>query len=151
MPPVDSSSYPRRSRFVYGVSGSQIDLTLSLPPRPWGRRAPSIGGSRTSAAGIPASYVIRRDENVILPLRFFATEWLDVRALLAWGSLSETIEWFPDALETEESFAVYLERPKAGEEIEPSRATDYPRMLEIEIELRLVTGQTFTKDYFDDD
>lgn len=148
--PVDTSSYPRRSRFVYGASGSETDVTFALPPRGWGRRTPTVGGSRTSAAGVPASYVVRRDEVVVLPLRFRESEWESVRDLLVWGQAAESFDWYPDALDVGESFEVYLESPKAGQEIAPTRLPDYPKVLELTVELRLVTPAAFTPEFYAD-
>lgn len=148
--PIDTSSLPRRSRFVYGATGSETDVTLDLPSRPWGRRAPTVGGSRTSSAGIPASFVVRRDEVVVLPLRFRESEWADVRAILEWGQLAESMTWYPDALEPLTSFEVYLETPRPGEDVAPTRLAEYQKVLELTIELRLVSGETFLPEFFAD-
>src|SRR5688500_20403631 len=96
----------RRSRFAYDVT----DFTVELSVRPWNYRVPTVGGSRKSATGVPASYVVRREDILAVTLRFYEWEWLDVRAVVVWAQAAEVIEWFPSADEVE-SHDVYLESP----------------------------------------
>ncbi len=138
MPSTDLSFLELRSRFLYDVT----DWSTKLPVRAWGRVTPTVGGHRISAAGTPASYIVRRDHILLVPLRFFETEWIDVHALIAWGQSGELLTWYPDALDVATFFSVYLHSPAAGEDIKPSRDGQYPGMLEITIGLRSTTPWT---------
>jgi len=140
-------SLPLRSRFVYGVAGAS-DWTFALPPGAWERRTPTVGGRRVSASGVPAAYVVRREHILVLPLRFYETEWADVHALLAWGQTSESFTWYPDADMPGESYEVWLETPAAGDEITPTRLSSYPLVLELSIGLRTVDGLPWTLDFY---
>lgn len=137
----------KRSRFVYGATGSETDWTMGIPIRAWGRSTPTVGGSRTAAGGTPASYIVRRDHLLSLPLRFRESEWEDLHGVLAWGQASESFEWYPDALDPATSFTVYLISPAAGEEIEPQRSAEYPKLLELTVELRRVDNEIWTLDF----
>ncbi len=145
---IDTSFLPLRSRFVYGVAPGEVDWAASLSVRAWGRRTGTIGGQRISAAGTPASYVVRRDEVILIPLRFYETEWDDVHGLIEWGQGGETILWYPDANEAGESFSVYLDSPAAGEDITPTRASDYPHVMELTLALRSASATPWTLDYY---
>jgi hypothetical protein len=139
---------PKRPRFVYGTGGDVTTWTTRLPARPWDYSTPTVGGSRTAASGVPAGYVVRRDFLLDVRLRLYETELADLDALVQWGQLSETITFYPDALETGESFLVYLEHPVAGEEWRPVRLQEYPRVLEVTLTLRRVADTPFELDYF---
>lgn len=131
-------TYPFRPRFVYGPTGSQTDVTLSLPSRAWEYQMPTVGGSRTAASGVPAAHVVRSDMNLVLPIRFRETEWLDVLGVIQWGQLAESFLYYPDAGGTVIASArtVYLEHPQASELLEPQRDDDFPRVRELTITLR---------------
>jgi len=139
-------SLPKRSRWVYGAS-IRTDWSMTLPPRPWTMLSPTVGGMRKSGAGVPASYVVRRDAVLSLTLRFWASEWPELLAMLTWGQLSETLTWYPDADESE-SFEVWLDSPAAGEEISPSRDSQYPNVMELAIRIRKVDGTAWDIDYY---
>ncbi len=141
---TDTSFLPLRSRFVY----STVDWSASLPVRAWGRRTGTAGGQRISAAGTPAAYIVRRDQVILVPLRFYETEWASVHALIAWGQSGETILWYPDANEAGTSFTVYLDNPAAGEDIVPVRDADYPHMMELTLALRSTSVNPWTLDYY---
>jgi len=144
MPSADLTFLELRSRFVY----STTDWSSRLPVRAWERVTPTIGGHRISAAGTPASYIVRRDHILLVPLRFFETEWADVQALIAWGQSGELLTWYPDALDAGTSFSVYMHSPAAGEDITPSRDGTYPGLLDITIGLRSLADTPWTLDYF---
>lgn len=130
---------PFRSRFIYGIGGAQVDWTTTLPIRSWNRATGTTsGGSRTSAAGIPAAYIVRRDHNLSFILRLYEEEWPDLHGLLQWGQYAESFLWYPDAGGTviADPVSVWLESPKATVDISPTRSAEFPRILEQEIMLR---------------
>lgn len=136
-----------RSRFVYGTGG---DWTTSLPTRPWIRTMPTVGGARTSAAGIPASHVVREDHNLGVPLRLYESEWSALIDLIRWGQLSETFVWYPDAggslIATGRT--VYLEYPRAGDDLAIERDPEYLRVLETTLTLRKADATPWTFEYW---
>lgn len=136
MSPTDLLFTPRRSRFVYGVGGDVVDWSTTLPVRDWRVGESTVGGRRIAAGRQGASFVVRTDGLVTLVLRFRATEWTDVLGLIRWGQGEESFTWYPDALDAATSHVVWLMRPEAGSDIEPTRDADYPRVLEQEITLR---------------
>jgi len=140
--------YPWKSRFVYGTGGDITDWTTSLPARPWARIIRSVGGSRTAAGGVPASHVVRRDYLLAVTLRLTELETVDLAWLIAWGQSSEYFLWYPDADDETESYAVYLEHPVAGEDLEEQRSAEFPSVIEATIVLRRILGAPWPLDYF---
>jgi hypothetical protein len=127
----------RRSRFVFGDS----DLTLSLSVKAWEPDAPTVGGRAVSGAGVPASFIVRRDHTLDVTLRVTEAEWDEVESLIAYGQASLPITWYPDA-DGNTSYQVYLESPAPGESVKPTR-TDFPRVFERALTLRAVTGSVW--------
>jgi len=127
-----------RPRFVYGPVGSETDWSAQLPSRPWGRRTATIGGARIAAGGTPASHVVRQDEILILPVRFYEWEWVDLLSVIEWGQLSESFIYYPDSEGTVYSSGreVWLHSPVAATDVAPTRLGEFPRVLELTIELR---------------
>ncbi len=119
-------------RFEYSAGGV---FEPRLPPAPWTPADSTIGGSRTSATGVPAAYVVRRDALVELVLRLDEDEWTDFVNLLIWGQQGESFLWYPDAAQPLEFFEVYLEAPAAGERVQPER-TEFLRVYDVTITLR---------------
>lgn len=142
--------YPFRSRFVYGIGGDEVDWTTTYPARAWDRRTSTVGGSRTAAGGTPAAYVVRRDHVIGLTVRILESEWDDLHGVLQWGQFGESFTWYPDAGGDviADSFTVWLEFPQAAEDIRPTRHADYPRVLEVSIELRSVDALPWLLEYF---
>lgn len=138
-------SYARRSRFVYGDTEFETELSA----KPWTPGDVTVGGTRTAAAGIPASYIVRRDTLYELPLRVSEAEWPAFRDLIAFGQSAETFLWLPDA-DFAQSLLVYLESPKAGEQWAPSRMADFERVFDMTITLRLAEQQTNWVAYFEE-
>jgi hypothetical protein len=139
---------PLRSRFVYGTGGDVVTWTTRLPVRPWDWSTPTIGGSRTAAGGIPASYVVRRDHNLTVTLRLYQNELEDLDGLIEWGQASESFVWYPDVTDLATFATVYLEVPLAGESWEPRRDANYPKVFEMDLTFRAVTGDLFDLSYF---
>lgn len=149
MPHMEMTGAPWRPRFIWGTAGSEVDWKLRLPMLPWDLEASTVGGSRTAAGGIPAAYVVRRDDNLILVLRLYETEVPLARAMVAWGQSSEPFTFYPDRATTGISFGVYLEAPLAGEVFRPVRVGGFPKLFEVTLTLRQADyGNWDSLDYF---
>lgn len=135
----------RRSRFEFGAEVFET----SLPTRAWQPVDASVGGSRTSAAGVPASYVVRRDAIAELVVRVAETEWAAFLNLIVFGQSAQRITWFPDA-EVDESVEVYLVAPAAGDSWSPTRDSNYPRVFDVTITLRGAGTDVPWRPFFED-
>ncbi len=124
-----------------------VDLALMLPVALWTHRLKATGGDIESDAAFPASYVVRRDYQLAIPLRFYESEWPEVRALLEYGQTGGVVTWFPD-LESEDSFDVYIDSPSIADDIVPSVDAGYPRALDLTIVVRRVDGLPWDLGYF---
>jgi hypothetical protein len=132
----------RRSRFAYG--SSTFETTISV--RPWTPRDSTVGGTRVAGSGVPATYVVRRDNMVSVTLRLREDQWEDLLDLVAYGQAGLPFIWYPDANDLTESFTVYLHAPAAGSEWEPTRG-ELPRILEATLTLRSLSGSLW-RPYF---
>jgi hypothetical protein len=146
---MSTADYPWRSRFLFGAVGDVTDWETTLPVKGWTPTTRTVGGSRTAAAGRPASHVVRRDYNLRVDLRLYETELPSLYALIEWGQLSESLLWLPDANESATRFLVYLEAPLAGEEWEAARDANFGRVFGVPLVLRRVDGYAFGLDYFE--
>ena len=146
---MSTEDYPWRSRFIYGPPADLTDWETTLPVKPWSYPTRTVGGSRTAAAGRPASHVVRRDHNLRVPLRLYETELPAAHTLIAWGQQSESLLWLPDANEAGTSFLVYLESPLAGEDWEPGRDPEFGRVFEVPLLLRRVDGFAWGLDFYE--
>jgi hypothetical protein len=133
----------RRSRFVYGGG----DFTTELSAHPWIPADSTVGGDKVSAAGIPASYIVRRDNLMEVTLRVQEDEWETFLSLIAFGQSRQTFTWYPDSDEGA-NFTVYLESPLAGERWAPTRLGGFERVYEIPIVLRGYPGVNIYGEYF---
>lgn len=124
-----------------------VDLALMLPVALWRHRLASVGGDIESDAAFPASYIVRRDHQLALPLRFYESEWPEVRGLIEYAQTGGVVTWFPD-LESEDSFDVYFDSPAIGEDIIPAPDDSYPRALSLTIVVRRVDGLPWDLGYF---
>lgn len=121
----------RLSRFTFGASVFET----TLPPRAWTPSDNSIGGSRIAASGTPAAYLVRRDAQLEITLRFYESEWAAVDNLIAWGQSAQPITWAPEASDPGTTVDVYLDSPGPGERFSPTRS-DFPRVFELTITVR---------------
>lgn len=121
----------RRSRFDYG----ELSFTTELSAREWMPSSETVGGFRIAAGGAVASYVVRRDSLIEIPLRILETEWASFLNLVEWGQSGQAVTWYPDADEAT-SFECHWHSPHAGEAVVPSRDPEFPRMFGVSIILR---------------
>lgn len=134
----------RLSRFTFGVSVFET----TLPPRAWNPSDRSVGGSRIAASGTPAAYLVRRDAMLEVTLRFYESEWAAVANLVAWGQSAQAITWAPEASDPGTTVDVWLDTPAPGESFNPTRSSDYPRVLELSLMLRGKDGAAPWTPYF---
>lgn len=127
---------PWLPRFVYAAT----DTTLSLPVRPWDFLENVVGGEAEAASNVRAAFVVRRDQQLALPLRFFEEEWPLVRALIEYGQTGLPIEWFPDASDTAVSFDIYLDAPEVGDQFTAEPDGEYPQALYLTLVVRQADG-----------
>lgn len=124
-----------------------VDVAFMLPIGLWRHTLKQTGGDIESDAAFPAAYIVRRDYQLSIPLRFYEGEWSTVRAMIEFGQLGGIIKWFPD-LDSEESFEVYLDDPSLGDDIVPQVDDSYPRALTIALVIRRVDGLPWDLEYF---
>lgn len=137
---------PLRPRFVYTDSVGAVDLTLSLPQRPWGYGSMGVGGSDVAGSGVPVSFQIRRDHFLHLTLRFTEAEWDDVERLVRHLQRAGSATFYPDTT-AGDNHTVYGHMPAMGEEIRPRR-TEEASTLELDVTVRRTTQTVFTDEFF---
>lgn len=121
-------------RVLYGPDYTRT-LELSLPQRLWTPLSVAVGGSDVSAAGIPESFVIRRDQVLEVRLLFREGEWPAVHDWIAWMQDNAGFcRFFPDR-DAAYFRACYLDSPRVGDEVRPDRG-EYPGTYEIGLRLR---------------
>lgn len=130
-------------RFEYAA----VNLLLTLPVALWSHQLKQIGGETESDAAFPASFIVRRDYQLAIPIRFHEDEWPAVRALVEYGQTGGVITWTPDT-DSEDSFDVYLDGPAIGEDIAPTVDAAYPRAMLLGIVVRRVDGEPWDLEYF---
>ncbi len=129
---------PFQPRWVYD-DGSAVDYSMSIPQRPWDFGSRGIGGSDSSAAGVPAAFQIRRDYLMHLRLRFPEGEWDDVERLVRHLQRAGSATFYPDQDRALPSHTVYGVTPALGEEIRPRRSDEISTM-ELDITIRRTTS-----------
>lgn len=137
---------PLRPRFTYTDSVGSVDLTLSLPQRPWGFGSQGVGGSDVAGSGIPAAFEVRRDYLVHLTLRFDESEWAAVERLVRHLQRAGSVVFYPDT-SAGDNHTMYGHSPTLTEEIRPRR-TDEPSTLEIDVTVRRTTEAIYDDEYF---
>ncbi len=136
-----------RPRFVYNDGAAQ-DFSMLLSQRPWDYGSQGVGGSDTSAAGVPASFEIRRDYFLHLSLRFTVAEWAAVDRLVRHFQAGGSATFYPDQNEVALTATVYGVSPAMGEEIRPTRSGENKQTLELNITVRRTTSAIFEDAYY---
>lgn len=144
---------PWLSMFEYGETGSETQWEVTIPVRPWSYRSPSVGGSRISATGVPAGYVVRRDHILVVTVRIYETEWPSLFDMIDWANEgAEQVTFYPDPGRfPSTSYACWLDSPNAGEDVAPIREGGFPMAMEIQLTLRKVDGTEWNLEYFADE
>ena len=132
-------------KVVYNITAASpggTTVSLSLPQRLWTPGSTAVGGTETSAAGIPESFRIRRDQVLDVRLQLREHEWPAVHGWLSWmQDTAGSCRFYPDR-SASNYHDCYLESPRIGEEIRPERG-EYPGTYEIGLRLRDTAGVAF--------
>lgn len=102
-----------------------------------------FGDEDESDAGVPHSYVVRYDRAVRVVIRFTDDEYEDVMAAMKWimEHKSEGFYYRFDQLDAATDFFVYLESPRLGERIRPTRDGSAPWTWTLSLLLRSTSGE----------
>ena len=133
--PADHSGTPWRPRFDYGVGGDAQTWAAVLPCRYWTETPEKVGGRQLAMSGLGASYFVRNDMLVQVPVRFYEEDWPNLWNVIRYGQLELPFTWYPDANEST-SYTVYLHHPDTGTRLLPTRDSEYPHVKEIVLTLR---------------
>ena len=118
------------TRFVYtNDSAVVVDWTTTLPTQAWNRSSEAIGGAEWSAARVPSSFEIRRDQLLGLTIRIKESEWPAVRTMLEHGQRGTQVTVYP---QNGTGVDAYLVSPAMGERIQ-YRRSDFPGHLEVDM------------------
>lgn len=135
----------RRQRITYGA-GPAV-LTFALPARDWTPGTVGIGGGlEFSAAGVPSSWVTRRERTLTIIQRLLETEWPAVRAWLEYAQGGGTFVWYPDAVGAT-WHTCYLVSPGPEEEVRPLR-TEHFGAMELTFTIRRTDGAPIDEKFF---
>lgn len=129
-------------RWVPRFVANGVSTTLSYPQRLWRYRSRGTGGSDTSAAGVDESFQIRRDRLARVTLVFTDAEWPAVQAWLEHAQ--RTGAAFTFAFDVTRAptyeYSMLLVEPAMGDDIEPTRSTQFHGMWEIDVLMRTANG-----------
>lgn len=131
------------SRFTFGPAEALEVFEPALPVGLWQNSVPTIGTARKTGTGLPGVTFGQRQQLLIVPVRYYETEWPAVRRLIEWGQTKAPFLWLPDrgALEIPE-VEVILSAPRVADAISPEPDGRYPRVSVLRLTLRqLVAGE----------
>ncbi len=138
-------------KWIPKVDYNSTTFEFSLPQKLWMPRARPVGGSDVSDAGVPESYVLRREQLMKTELRFFETEWADVDMWLEFVQNSQSFYFWFDKDHISTKYAVFLDMPALGNgEVAPSRDV-YTKIYTLPVTIRTTDGSRFSVDAFSAD
>ena len=108
-----------------------------LPLAEWQYGIEEVGGHAVSAAGLPASYVVRSQETLGLTIRVLETEWAACRDFLRAGMAGTEIAMTVGELGAVDVFFV---SPVSGETMTVERDQNYSRVLLVSVTVRASDG-----------
>jgi len=130
---------------IPSVTYNAVTINFTVPSKPFGLVSRGVGGFDKSAAGIPAAYEIRREQLLKWTLTFLESEWSSVEAWLRWAQQTAgSFTFKPDKAQPGTSYTVYLEEPAMGQDIAPTRRTDYIGAFDLAMTFRRTTNTAFT-------
>lgn len=122
------------------------DVVLEFPVGLWRVLGSTVGGETESDASYPASFVVRRDSDLAVPVLFTEAEWPALRELLLEAQLGFAFDWYPDAADA--PIEVYLEAPTVDEDTSPAPHPELPRLLTLELVLRRADGAAWNLPFY---
>lgn len=133
-------------KWLLKVTYGATTLTLTISQAPWTPSSTAVGGSDTSAAGVPEGFVIRRDRALDLRIRFYESEWPAVRAWLEYAQPGGAFTIQPEAA-VATSYTCYLVSPALGEPIRPERGEHFGTF-DMGLSVRTTNGAPIEPEYF---
>jgi hypothetical protein len=125
------------------LAPASTTLTLTLPQQLWDPQVGHVGGRDESAAGVPEVFVIRRDQQMVVQLRFYEAEWPAVRVFLEWAvGSAQSFTYRFDKDDPTTQYTCYLDAPTIGDRIRPTR-DQFPGLLHLELTLRTTNSTPF--------
>lgn len=129
-------AFPFSPKVIY--SPGVLTLTWSQSSGLWTPDSMSQGGGSESAAGVPETYIIRRDGLLTWMLRFLETEWISTATFIQWCLDSGSqgyFDFYPDQTKAQH-YQCWLIKPKVGEKWGVQRVSGYQKAFELTLELR---------------
>lgn len=124
-------------RFVYGPGPTTLDLEQRLAS--WGPVRATEGERNVSAAGIPTSYRIRKDNVARVTIVFSDAEWPAVDTFLDWATgPNRPFTFYFDQTDGTTAYTVWLDSPEEGQRVVPRQAPTGEHW-ELELEIRRTT------------
>lgn len=122
-------------------------LTFTQSQKLWHPKSKDVGGSNRSDAGIPETFIIRREYTVDVEIRFLESEWAAVDTWLASVIAGTAFDWWFDKDDNATKYTVYLESPSVGNEIAPKRDA-FGKVFTLQLTFRTTTATRFTTPAF---
>jgi hypothetical protein len=130
-------------KFIPKIVYNSTTLTLTWPQKFWSPKSKPIGGSAVSDAGVPESFIIRRDQLCKTTIRFTEAEWASVDSWLNWAQQANSFDYWFDKNLIGTKYTCYLEEPNLGDgEIDPDRE-EFGKIFVLPITLRTTNGTRF--------
>lgn len=129
-------AFPFSPKFTYGPGPTTLLMTQSSTI--WVPSRLVQGGNTESAAGVPETFVIRKDGLLSVGLRFLESEWASVAAFIDFCLESGSQGWFtffPDQSKGL-SYQSWLLKPKVGDRWDLKRVENYVKAYQLDLELR---------------
>lgn len=130
------------SRFTFGPAD---DLEVWLPRLAvglWQNAVPTVGVSRRTATGLPGATLSQRQQQLVVPVRFYEDEAPVVRRLIEWGQSKASFLWWPDRnVFGSDELTVILSAPRLSDVVSPEPDGQLPRVSLVSLTFRqLVAG-----------
>lgn len=127
-------------RFTFGPADDLEVFEPALPVALWQHSVPTVGITRKTATGLPGVTFRQRQQLIVVPVRYYETEWPAMRRLIEWGQTKAPFLWLPDRDGSSE-LTVILSAPRVADAITPEPDGEYLRVSVLRLTFRqLVTG-----------
>lgn len=127
-----------QSRFTFGPAGELEVWEPLLPVGLWQHSVPTIGTTRKTATSVPGVTFGQRQQLLVLPVRYYETEWGPMRRLIEWGQTKAPFLWLPDIATPllVPEVEVILSAPRVADAITPEPDGEYLRVSVLRLTLR---------------